>query len=160
MRKVGASAKEVFIKAASARWEVVDVSDCFAENGKVIHKPTNKTITYGDLVADASKLELPKEPKLKDPKDFKILGKMAKRPDVPLKTNGSAQFGIDVHVPGNVICNRGKKSVIGGTLKSFDAADALKIPGVEKVVPVERAQWAAIGSVVVAMIWQIDTGLP
>jgi isoquinoline 1-oxidoreductase subunit beta len=151
LRKVGASAKEVFITAASARWQV-DVSSCYAENGKIIHKPTNRTLTYGELVADASKLELPKEPKLKDPKDFKILGKMATRPDVRLKTNGSAQFGIDVQVPGMLYATVARSPVIGGTMKSFDASEAMKIPGVEKVVPVERimGRYHSVGVAVIA----------
>ncbi len=98
LRKVGASAKAVFITAAANKWKV-DESGCYAENGKVIHQPTKKSFTYGELVEDAAKLELPKEPKLKDPKDFKILGKSMNRPDVPLKTNGKAEFGIDMKVP-------------------------------------------------------------
>jgi len=151
LRKVGASAKEVFIKAASTRWQV-DPSSCYAENGKVIHKPTNRAFTYGELVGDASKLELPKEPKLKDPKDFKILGKMSKRPDVPLKTNGSAQFGIDVQVPGMLYATVARSPVIGGTLKSFDATEAIKIPGVQKVVQVERVmgRYHSVGVAVIA----------
>ena len=136
-RKVGAAAKAVFITAAANKWKV-DESTCYAENAKVFHKPTNKSFTYGELVEDAAKLELPKEPKLKDPKDFKILGKMAKRPDVPLKTNGKAQFGIDITVPGMRYSTVERCPVIGGTLKSFDAAEALKVPGVEKVVEVEK----------------------
>lgn len=151
LRKVGASAREVFIKAAGSRWQV-DVSDCYAENGKVIHKPTNRAFTYGELVGDASKLELPKEPKLKDPKDFKILGKMSRRPDVPLKTNGSAQFGIDVQVPGMLHATVARSPVIGGTLKSFDATEAMKLPGVEKVVQVERimGRYHSVGVAVIA----------
>lgn len=137
MRKVGASAKAVFITAAANKW-MVEESSCFAENGKVIHQPTKKSFTYGDLVNEAAALELPKEPKLKDPKDFKILGKMARRPDVPLKTNGTAQFGIDVKVPGMLYASVERCAVIGGTLKSFDAGEAMKIPGVKKVVEVER----------------------
>ena len=136
-RKVGAAAKAVFITAAANKWKV-DESTCYAENAKVFHKPTNKSFTYGELVEDAAKLELPKEPKLKDPKDFKILGKMAKRPDVPLKTNGKAQFGIDITVPGMRYSTVERCLVIGGTLKSFDAVEALKVPGVEKVVGVEK----------------------
>lgn len=136
-RKVGAAAKAVFITAAANNWKV-DESTCYAENAKVFHKPTNKSFTYGELVEDAAKLELPKEPKLKDPKDFKILGKMAKRPDVPLKTNGKAQFGIDITVPGMRYSTVERCLVIGGTLKSFDAVEALKVPGVEKVVGVEK----------------------
>jgi len=137
LRKIGASAKEVFIQAASAKWQV-DASSCYAENGKVFHKPTKKTFNYGDLVEEASKLELPKEPTLKDPKDFKILGKSLRRPDVPLKTNGKAEFGIDVQVPDMLYATVERCPVIGGTLKSFDAGEALKIPGVEKVVEVEK----------------------
>ena len=137
LRKIGASAREVFIKAASLQWQV-DASSCYAENGKVIHKPTNRSLTYGELVAEASKLDLPTEPKLKDPKDFKILGKMASRPDVPLKTCGKAEFGIDVRLPDMLYASVERCPVIGGTLKSFDATEALKIPGVEKVASIER----------------------
>ena len=105
-----------------------------------------------NLVEEASKLELPKEPKLKDPKDFKILGKAAKRPDVPLKTNGKAEFGIDVKVPGMLYASVERCPVIGGTLKSFDASEALKISGVEKVVEVERiyGRYHSVGVAVVA----------
>jgi isoquinoline 1-oxidoreductase beta subunit len=137
LRKVGAAAKEMFIKAASNKWGV-DVSDCYAENGKVIQKSTKKSFTYGELAADAAKLEVPKEPKLKDRKDFKILGKAAKRPDIPLKVNGKAEFGIDVQLPNMVYATVERCPVIGGTLKSFDASAALKVAGVEKVVEVEK----------------------
>ena len=137
MRKVGAAAKAVFISAASTRWQV-DPGLCYAENGKVINRSNQKTLSYGELVEEASKLEMPKEPLLKDPKDFKILGKVAKRPDIPLKTCGKAEFGIDVQLPGMVYATVERCPVIGGTLKSFDASEALKVPGVEKVVEVER----------------------
>ena len=151
LRKIGASAKEVFIQAAATKWNV-DASSCFAENGKVFHKPTKKYFSYSDLVEDAAKLELPKEPKLKDPKDFKILGKMAKRPDVPLKTNGTAVFGIDMKVPGMLYATVERCPVIGGTLKSFDASEALKVSGVKKVVEVERiyGRYHSAGVAVVA----------
>lgn len=151
LRKVGASAKEVFVKVASIKWQV-DAGDCYAENGKVIHKPTKRILTYGDLVEEASKLELPKEPKLKDPKDFKILGKSVHRPDVPLKTCGKAEFGIDVQLPGMLYATVERCPVIGGTLKSFDASEALKIAGVEKVVEVERimGRYRSVGAAVIA----------
>jgi isoquinoline 1-oxidoreductase beta subunit len=136
-RKIGATAKAVFIAAAAGRWQV-DPATCYAEHGKVINKNTNKSFTYGELVEDAAKLELPKDPQLKDPKDFKIIGKMTRRPDIPLKTCGKAEFGIDVKVPGMVYASVERCPVIGGKLKSFDATEALKMPGVEKVVKVER----------------------
>ncbi|MEO8861552.1 MAG: molybdopterin cofactor-binding domain-containing protein [Ginsengibacter sp.] len=153
-RKVGAAAKAVFITAAANKWRV-DESTCYAENAKVFHKPTNKSFTYGELVEDASKLEMPKEPKLKDPKDFKILGKMAKRPDVPLKTNGKAQFGIDITVPGMRYSTVERCPVIGGTLKSFDATEALKVPGVEKVMEVEKimGKYHSTGVAVIAQTY-------
>ena len=137
MRKIGAAAKAVFIAAASAKWQV-DENTCYAENAKVIHQPSGKSFTYGELVEEASKIELPKEPKLKDPRDFKILGKASNRPDIPLKTSGKAVFGIDVILPDMLYATIERCPVIGGTLKSFNADEALKVPGVEKVVEVER----------------------
>ncbi len=151
MRKVGAAAKSVFILAASNKWQV-DPQTCIAENGKVIHSSTKRSFTYGDLVEEASKLEMPKEPQLKNPKDFKILGKVSKRPDIPLKTNGSAGFGIDVEVKDMLYASVERCPVIGGTLKSFDGTEALKVPGVEKVAAVERlvGKYAFTGVVVIA----------
>ncbi|MBB2148035.1 xanthine dehydrogenase family protein molybdopterin-binding subunit [Pedobacter gandavensis] len=137
MRKVGAAAREVLILAAANKWNVTPES-CYADRAKVIHKPSNKSFTYGALVEDASKLELPKEPKLKDPKNFNILGKSSKRPDVPLKTCGKAEFGIDVRLPEMLYALVVRCPVIGGTLKTFDAKEALKVPGVKKVAAVER----------------------
>ena len=84
LRKVGAAAREMLIKAASQQWNV-PVEECYAENAKVFHKPSGKTIGYGDLSEAASKIEVPKEPILKDPKNFKILGKSMQKADTPLK---------------------------------------------------------------------------
>ncbi|WP_221391387.1 molybdopterin cofactor-binding domain-containing protein [Dyadobacter sp. NIV53] len=151
MRTVGAAAKAVFIKAASNKWQV-DEASCYAENGKIIHRPSKKSAAYSELLEEASKIELPKEPKLKDPKDFKIIGKQAHRPDVPLKTSGKAVFGIDVEVPGMLHAAVSRCPVIGGTLKSFDASETLKMPGVVKVSEVERIVgiYSFIGVVVIA----------
>lgn len=151
LRKIGAAAKAVFIQAAAARWNVHETA-CYAENGKVFHKPTRKSFTYGQLVEDAAKLELPKDPKLKDPKDYKIIGKQKSRPDVAMKTNGTAVFGIDMKVPGMLYASVERCPVIGGTLKRFDAADALKMPGVIKITEVERiyGRYHSVGVAVVA----------
>ena len=137
LRKVGAAAKEMLVKAASLRWGV-DVASCRAEKGKVFHDPSKQSLTYGELAHEAAKLEIPKEPKLKDRKDFTIIGKAGKRPDVPLKTCGKAVFGIDVDVPNMLYATVERCPVIGGTLKRFDATEALKVPGVVKVVEAER----------------------
>lgn len=137
LRKVGASAREVLIKAASNKWGV-GADTCYAEEGKIIHRPSGKSFTYGELAEDAAKLELPKEPKLKDAKDFKILGKTIKRPDIPLKITGRAEFGIDSEVPGMLYASVQRCPVLGGTLKSVDSTEALKLPGVVKVVEADR----------------------
>ena len=107
LRKLGAAAKEMLITAASQQWKA-DPGDCYAEQGKIFHKPTRKSLEYGALAEAASKLPVPKESKLKDPSEFKILGKPALRPDMSLKSSGRAVFGIDVEVPGMGICVRRK----------------------------------------------------
>ncbi|MBD2702695.1 xanthine dehydrogenase family protein molybdopterin-binding subunit [Spirosoma sp. BT702] len=137
MRKVGASAREMLIKAASDQWNV-PVEECFAENATVVHKPSGRKLNYGQLAETAAKLPVPKEPKLKDPTQFKILGKSIPRPDVPPKVTGQAQFGIDAKVPGMVYASIERCPVIGSKLASFDATSAMKVKGVQKVVKVER----------------------
>jgi isoquinoline 1-oxidoreductase subunit beta len=137
LRKVGAAAREMLIKTASQQWNVPE-SECYAENAKVIHRPSGKSIGYGDLADAASKMEVPKSPKLKDPKDFKILGKSVQRPDVPLKSSGRAQFGIDVSVPGMVYASVEHCPVLGSKLVSFDDSAAKKVKGVLRVETCER----------------------
>ncbi|MEP7233334.1 MAG: molybdopterin cofactor-binding domain-containing protein [Ginsengibacter sp.] len=150
-RELGASAKAVFLQAAANKWKV-DINTCYAERGKVYHQPTKKSLGYAELVEAASSLELPKEPKLKDPKDFKIIGKPLPRADIPLKTNGAAEFGIDMKVPGMLYASIERCAVLGGTLKSFDATEALKVPGVKKVVKTERIMglYKSVGVAVIA----------
>jgi isoquinoline 1-oxidoreductase beta subunit len=137
LRKVGATAKEMLIKAASIQWNV-PVEECYAEDAKVFHKPSGKSISYGDVVEAASKLEAPKTPKLKEAKDFKILGKSTPRPDVPLKVNGKAMFGIDVTVPGMVYASIERCPVFGSKLISYDDSATKKIKGVIAVETCER----------------------
>ena len=150
-RKIGASAKEMLIKAASQTWGVSPES-CTAKEGKVYHTATNRSLKYEELAEAASVLEIPKEPKLKDPKDFKMLGKAVKRPDIPLKVTGKAEFGIDADVPGMLYSSVERCPVIGGTLKSFDASAAMKVPGVVKVVSAERVigKYSSTGVAVIA----------
>ncbi|MFV8335623.1 molybdopterin cofactor-binding domain-containing protein [Flavobacterium sp. RSP29] len=136
-RKIGAAAKEMLIKAASIKWGI-GIESCYAENGSVHSKLSKEHLSYGELIEEASKLEIPKEPKLKNKSDFKILGKSIQRPDIPLKVSGKAEFGIDVELPNMVYATVVRSPVIGGTLKSFDADATLKIPGVIKVVEAKR----------------------
>ncbi len=137
MRKVGASAREMLLTAASKQWQV-PVSDCFAAKGKIIHKPTGNSFTYGELVEKASTLEVPQNPTLKEAKDFKLLGKSIKRQDIPLKVAGKAVFGIDAHLPNMVYASIAHCPVFGATLKEVDKTETLKVAGVEQVMEVER----------------------
>ncbi len=137
LRKVGASAREMLIKAASQQWNVPE-ADCYAEDAHIIHRPSAKKLSYGELAEAASKIEVPKAPKLKDSKDFKILGKSTPRPDVPLKVNGTAKFGIDASVPGMVYASIERCPVFGSKLVSFDATATKKIKGVVAVETCER----------------------
>jgi isoquinoline 1-oxidoreductase subunit beta len=137
LRKVGATAKHMLISAAASEWKVPE-EECYAANAKVFHKPSGKNFTYGELVETASKLTPPQNPKLKDPKNFKILGKNYPRPDVPLKSSGRAVYGIDVEVPEMVFASVEHNPVFGGKLVSYDDSDALKTKGVQKVVQIQR----------------------
>lgn len=137
LRKTGAAAREMLVKAASDRWQVPD-TECYAEGGKVFHKPSAKSLTYGELVEAASKLEVPKEPKLKDEKDFTILGKPQPKPDIPLKVTGRPIFGMDVTVPGMVYASVEHGPVVGSTVNSFDATAAKAVKGVLDVLRVDR----------------------
>jgi len=137
LRKLGASARELLLKAAANEWKV-SVSDCYAENAEIIHKPSGKKLSYGSLAEAASKLEVPQNPKLKDPKDFKILGKNSPRPDVPLKVSGRAVFGIDAEIPGMVFASVEHNPVLGAKIIKVDNSETLKVKGVIKTVQIQR----------------------
>jgi CO/xanthine dehydrogenase Mo-binding subunit len=99
LRRVGATARTMLIAAAAQRWRV-GAASCRAERGEVIHVPTGRKLSYGAVAAAAAGLRVPTEVKLKDPKDWTLIGTPAKRLDSPDKVRGRAQFGIDVKLPG------------------------------------------------------------
>lgn len=137
LRKAGAAAREMLTETAAKRWNVSS-TECFAQDGKIIHRPSGKSLTYGELADDASKLEVPKNPKLKDPKDFKIIGKYNKRIDVPERVTGKAVYGLDVDVPGMVYASILHSPMVHGKIASIDDTDTKKIAGVLQVVKTER----------------------
>src|ERR1700675_252720 len=98
MQQVGASARERIIAAAAARWKV-SASECVAAQSVVTHRPSGRTLRYGELAADAAKVKLAKEPVIKTPAQFLFLPRRMPRVDLVHKTNGSAKFGIDAQVP-------------------------------------------------------------
>jgi isoquinoline 1-oxidoreductase subunit beta len=137
LRKAGAAAKQMLISVASKKWNI-STENCFASDGKVFNKLNNNTFNYGELVDEASKLEIPKNPLLKDPKDFKIIGKNIKKLDIPSRVTGKAIYGLDVELPGMVYASILHSPMIHGKVLSIDDKAALKIPGVEKVLKCER----------------------
>lgn len=137
MRKVGAGAREMLVQAAANQWKIAP-ADCETENGKVINKKTKETLSYAQLVTPASKLEVPKDPKLKDPKDFKYIGKTARRKDIEWKVDGTANFGIDMKTPGMVYASIERAPNFAGKIKSIDDTQAKAVKGVLQVVRTER----------------------
>jgi len=135
---LSATARDLLIQSAATKWNV-PVSDCYARNGNVYHKPTGRSFHYGELVVDASKLEAPKNVKLKPRSEYTLIGKPLRRRDTPLKTNGSAIFGLDKRIPGMVYAVVERNPRMRGRLKSFDDSAALKVPGVKKVIKIKMA---------------------
>jgi isoquinoline 1-oxidoreductase beta subunit len=135
--QVGASAREMLIETAAKRWSVL-ASECHAENGQVIHRPTAKSLGYGALVEEASKMAPPKDVQIKERKDYKVIGKSLPRQDIPLKTNGTAVFGLDKKIPGMLYAVVERSPRFRGKVKSFDDAACRQIPGVKHVVKVQR----------------------
>jgi isoquinoline 1-oxidoreductase beta subunit len=95
-------------------------------------------LSFGSLVEAASKLAAPANVTLKDPKDFRLIGKPAKRLDTPAKVNGSAEFGIDVRLPGMLYAVVARSPVFGGKMMAFNGAKAKETPGVKAVVPISN----------------------
>lgn len=135
LRRVGASARILLIRAAAQQWGVPE-KECRAENSLVMHAKSGNKASYGKLADAASLLPLPDNVELKLPKDFKIIGKPVKRLDTPAKINGSAQFGLDVYLPGMLTVVIARSQVFGGKVKRFDATEARKVAGVQGVYQV------------------------
>ncbi|MCI0456827.1 MAG: molybdopterin-dependent oxidoreductase, partial [Gemmataceae bacterium] len=153
LRRAGASARSMLVSAACATWNV-DSNSCRAEKGEVIHVPTGRKLNYGALVDKAATLPVPDRFALKDPKDFKLIGKPAKRLDGPDKVNGKAEFSIDVRVPGMKIAAVAACPVFGGKLASVDEAKAKALKGVHQVVRLDDAV-----AVVAEHMWAAKQGL-
>ncbi|MGH9366369.1 MAG: molybdopterin cofactor-binding domain-containing protein [Thermoanaerobaculia bacterium] len=135
LRQAAAAAREMLVEAAARTWKV-DRGECRAEKGEVLHGATGRRLSYGALVAAASKLPVPKEPAPKDPKDFRLVGTPVRRVDGPAIVSGRARFGLDTRVPGMLFAAVARCPVAGGKLVRFDAARARKVPGVRGVVEI------------------------
>jgi len=143
MRQIGASARMMLEAAAAKRWGV-PASEVKAANHEVVHNASGRRIGFGDLAADAAKEPVPSIEglKLKDTKDFRYLGK-GEISIVDLRdiTTGAAHYGSDTRLPGMKYAVIARPPVTGGKLASFDAAEAMKVSGVEKVMEVKGWPW-------------------
>ena len=148
-REAGAAARAMLIAAAAQQWSV-PASDCRTESGAVLHG--SRKLSYGQLAGTAAKLTPPEHVQLKDPKDFKLIGKPIKRLDTPEKLNGGAVFGIDVKLPGMVTAVIARPPIFGAKMKSFDDARARSMPGVKKIVAIPAGV-----AVIADTFWQAKT---
>jgi isoquinoline 1-oxidoreductase beta subunit len=131
-RKMGAMARIMLVEAAATKWNVPPAS-CKVAKGFVIHAESGRKASYGSLTEAASQLEPPANVPLKDPAKFTLVGKSTRRLDTPSKINGTAQFGLDVRIPGMLFAVVARPPVFGGKISRVDSADTMKIAGVRAV---------------------------
>jgi isoquinoline 1-oxidoreductase beta subunit len=148
MRQVGASAREMLVAAAADRWHVAPTS-CSVDRGAVLHNPSRRRLSFGQLAEAASKKVAPQSPPLKPQSEWRLLGKPQQKVDIPSKVDGSVVFGIDFTLPGLVYAAVKNCPVLGGKFISFDRSSVSEFPGVIDVVPVPGGV-----AVVASSYWQ------
>jgi len=153
MRVAGAAARTALIATAAKRLSVPE-TELTAANSQVIHVKSGRRLRYGELAAEAADMTLSAEPKLKDPKDYRLIGKPIPRLDIPTKVNGSALYGMDVQLPDMRVAAIMAAPVRGGKLETVDPEPALAIKGVEKVIKLDSSV-----AVIAKGYWQALTGL-
>jgi isoquinoline 1-oxidoreductase beta subunit len=154
VREGGATARTMLIQAAAEAWGV-PASECSAANSVITHKPSGRTTTYGKVAEAAAKLTPPAKVALKDPKDWKLIGKSVKRLDTMDKLTGAQVYGADLKLPGMLNAAIKDCPVFGGKVKSFEAAKVKGMPGVRHVVPVGDSAVAVVADT----WWQAKTAL-
>jgi len=164
LRRAGATAREMLVAAAAARWSV-SAADLRTEKGRVLHNASGRSATYGELAEAAAALSVPTQPKLKDPSAFKLIGTSPALLDTPDKITGRAKFGIDARVPGMLFATVVHPPVFGSRVKSFDATTAKAVAGVRHVVQIPTGiavvaehTWAAFKGAQALVIEYDNTG--
>jgi isoquinoline 1-oxidoreductase beta subunit len=160
LRKAAAAAREMLVESAARRWKA-PARECRAENGFVVHAPSGRRLGFGALIADAAKLPVPKDPPLKDPKDFRIVGTRVPRIDGPAIVTGRAKYGLDTRAPDMLFAAIARCPVAGGKLVRLDDAKAKKVPGVRGAVAISNGvavlaadTWAALnGRDALEVVW-------
>ena len=164
LRRAGATAREMLVAAAAARWSV-PASELTTESGRVTHSGSGRSASYGDLTEAASALPVPAQPKLKDPSQFKLIGTRKPLLDTRDKVTGKAVYGTDVRIPGMLFATVVHPPVFGGKVASFDPTAARAIAGVRHVVEVSQGvavvaanTWAAMsGARALGITWDNGT---
>jgi isoquinoline 1-oxidoreductase beta subunit len=154
VRMGGATARVMLVQAAASQWKV-PTSECVAANSVITHQPSGRKTTYGKVAEAAARLDPPKDVKLKDPKEWKLIGKPMKRLDTVDKVTGKQVYGFDLKLPGMLNAAIKECPVFGGKVKGFDAAKVSSMPDVKKVVPVSDTAVAVIADT----WWQAKTAL-
>ena len=155
VRKGGAAARMMLIQAAANQWNV-PASECVAKDSVITHTPSGKKTTFGKVSVAASQLEVPKDVPLKDPKEWKLIGKSVNRIDgVSDKVTGRQVYAIDLKFPGMLVATIKESPVFGGKVKSYDAAKAQNMKGVKKVLQVGDTAVAVVADT----FWQAKTAL-
>jgi len=150
MRKAGAAARQMLIQAAAKQWSV-NTDSCRTENGWVYHDKSNRAVGYGELSKQAAKQPLPESIQLKNPENFRLIGRATLNLDVPDKVHGRAKFGMDIRLPNMVYATITHCPIFGGKLKQFNADNALQVVGVQEVLSIDQNivvvannSWAAL----------------
>jgi isoquinoline 1-oxidoreductase subunit beta len=134
LRKAGAAGRAMLVTAAAQTWKVPE-EECTASKGTVIHKKTNRKLIYGQLCLKAAKLQIPKEPRLKNESEFRYIGKPVPRVDIPEKVSGKAIYGLDVKVPEMLYGVIARPPAYGAKPVSFDQKAAEGVKGVRATFP-------------------------
>ncbi len=159
MRRAGAAARAMLVQAAATRFGV-PAAECRVNQGMVEHKSSGKRATFGELALDAAAVAVPQNAPIKSPERFTLLGKPQARFDIPAKVDGSAQFGMDVRLPGMLYGALVQCPVFGGSLRSFDDTKTKGRKGVKGVYALPATSTSAAAVVVVAdRYWQARTAL-
>ncbi|MFN2563584.1 MAG: molybdopterin cofactor-binding domain-containing protein, partial [Gemmatimonadaceae bacterium] len=150
LRRAGASAREMLVAAAAARWGVA-ADECTTANGRVTHRGSGRSAAYGELADAAAALPVPPEPRLKGPSQFALIGTRVPLVDTKEKVSGKAVYGADVRVPGMLFATVVHPPVFGAKVASFDDRKARAVPGVRHVVQISQGvsvvadnTWAAL----------------
>jgi len=135
LRMAGATARALLISAAAQHWKVSPDS-CSTEEGRVVHAPSKRSLGYGELAGAAAQLPAPANVTLKDPSQFKYIGKLRHKRDAAAKVCGRFKYSIDVQLPGMLVAVIQRAPVVGAKVVAVDSVAVLQVPGVRKVIAV------------------------